>query len=177
LQRLSPEGLEAHHHLMADVYPDRPHSIQGHHIQHAGNAGEYPIPGLGYFVDGYCQDTNTVYEFHGCIWHGCPHCYPNRHEQHVRHCNRTLHDVYEKTQQRIRLLQALGYNGVENDKFCSEIGSGPAVSSFFAKKMAKRMPSTFRLLTPFDFCLFGRQKEAFHDRRDEALLNSCGRDI
>ena len=93
VDQLSPEGQAAHHSL--------------------GNAGEYRIPNLGYFVDGYCHDTKTVYEFHGCFWHGCPHCYPNRHEHHLRHCDRTMKDVYEKTQQRIRLLQALGYNVIE----------------------------------------------------------------
>ena len=113
LERLSPEGLEAHHRLMASVYPNSPQPHHYHHIQHAGNAGEYRLPGLGFFVDGYCQDTNTVYEFHGCFWHGCPHCYPTRNEKHVRLCDRTMHDVYEKTQQKINLLQALGYNVME----------------------------------------------------------------
>ena len=39
-------------------------------IQHAGNAGEYRIPGTKFLVDGYCQDTQTVYEFQGCFYHG-----------------------------------------------------------------------------------------------------------
>ena len=26
-------------------------------------------------VDGYCAETNTVYEFDGCFYHGCPCCY------------------------------------------------------------------------------------------------------
>ena len=31
-----------------------------------------------YKVDGFCKETNTVYEFYGCFWHGCPNCYkPN----------------------------------------------------------------------------------------------------
>jgi hypothetical protein len=25
-------------------------------------------------VDGFCEETNTVYEFHGCFWHGCERC-------------------------------------------------------------------------------------------------------
>ena len=32
-------------------------------IQHAENGGEYHIKGLGYWVDGYDKETNTVYEF------------------------------------------------------------------------------------------------------------------
>ena len=32
-------------------------------IQHAMNGGEYAIPELGYFVDGYDKENNVVYEF------------------------------------------------------------------------------------------------------------------
>jgi hypothetical protein len=45
-------------------------------INHARNGGEYKIG--KYFLDGYCKDTNTGYEFHGCFYHGCPRCYLNR---------------------------------------------------------------------------------------------------
>ena len=44
------------------------------YIQHAINGGEHFIPAVGK-VDGYCEQTNTVYEFQGCFWHGCPKCY------------------------------------------------------------------------------------------------------
>ena len=53
---------------------------QSQDIQHARNAGEYRIPGTHFHADGYCHDTQTVYEFQGCFTHGCPTCYPNRHE-------------------------------------------------------------------------------------------------
>ena len=86
---------------------------QRQYIQHAGNAGEYRIPGTKFLVGSYCQDTQTVYEFQGCFYHGCPRCYPNRHEKHLRHCDRTMQDVYETTQQKIRLLQSMGYHVVE----------------------------------------------------------------
>ena len=84
----------------------------GQEVQHAGNAGEVRIPPVG-FVDGYCHDTRTVYEFQGCFTHGCPTCYPNRHEPHVRHFDRTLQDVYETTQQKIQRLKELGYPVIE----------------------------------------------------------------
>lgn len=35
------------------------------HIQHALNGGEFKIQGTNYHSDGYCQKTNTVYEFLG----------------------------------------------------------------------------------------------------------------
>ena len=81
-------------------------------IQHVRNAGEVRIPAIG-FVDGYCHDTRTVYEFQGCFTHGCPTCYPNRHETHVRHFDRSLQDVYETTQQKIQRLKQQGYTVVQ----------------------------------------------------------------
>ena len=81
-------------------------------LQHVGNAGEVRIPPVG-FVDGYCHDTRTVYEFQGCFTHGCPTCYPNRHEPHVRHFDRTMQDVYEATQQKIQRLKEQGYTVVQ----------------------------------------------------------------
>jgi len=86
---------------------------QAHNIQHAGNAGEYRIPGTNFHVDGFNVTTNTVYEFHGCFWHGCPRCFPNRHETHLRHYDRTMQDVYETTQQKIQTLRTEGYTVVE----------------------------------------------------------------
>ena len=52
----------------------------GENIQHALNGGEkvLTIGDKTYKVDGFCEETNTVYEFYGCFWHGCPNCYkPN----------------------------------------------------------------------------------------------------
>jgi len=92
---------------------DHPHPSHRQYIQHVRNAGEYRIPGTKFLVDGYCQDTHIVYEFQGCFFHGCPRCYPNRHEHHVRHCDRTMQDVYETTQQKMKELRALGYHVVE----------------------------------------------------------------
>ena len=82
-------------------------------LQHARNAGEYCIPGTNFHVDGFDAGTNTIYEFHGCFWHGCPRCFPIRHESHLRHYDRTMQDVYETTQQRIQQFKELGYHVVE----------------------------------------------------------------
>ena len=37
-------------------------------IQHVRNGGEKRIG--RYSLDGYCQETNTAYEYQGCYWHG-----------------------------------------------------------------------------------------------------------
>ena len=85
---------------------------QENNIQQVRNAGEVRIPTIG-FVDGYCHDTRTVYEFQGCFTHGCPTCYPNRHETYVRHFDRSLQDVYETAQQKIQWLQRQRYTVVQ----------------------------------------------------------------
>ena len=49
-------------------------------IKHALKRGErvLTIGNKTYTVDGYCEETKTVYEFCGYFWHGCPNCYkPN----------------------------------------------------------------------------------------------------
>ena len=38
------------------------------HIQHVRNGGEKRVG--RYSLDGYCEETNTAYEFQGCFWHG-----------------------------------------------------------------------------------------------------------
>ena len=45
-------------------------------IQHVRNGGEKKLlTETGYvYVDGYDEQANTVYEFMGCLWHGCPTC-------------------------------------------------------------------------------------------------------
>ena len=42
-----------------------------------------------------------------------PTCYPNRHEKHVRHFDRTMQDVYETSQQKIQRLKEQGYTVVQ----------------------------------------------------------------
>ena len=38
------------------------------YIQHVRNDGEKRVG--HYSLDGYCEETNTAYEFQGCFWHG-----------------------------------------------------------------------------------------------------------
>jgi G:T-mismatch repair DNA endonuclease (very short patch repair protein) len=45
----------------------------GINIRHACNGGEVTVG--KYKVDGFCKETNTIYQFHGCYFHGCKKCY------------------------------------------------------------------------------------------------------
>ena len=112
LEQLIHEDLEAHD-MIARAYLDLPHPSQPHYLQHVGNAGEYHVPGTTFTVDGFHPNTNTVYEFQGCFWHGCPKCYPVRDEKYLRLCDRTMHAVYEKTQAKMTRLRSQGYTFIE----------------------------------------------------------------
>ena len=46
-------------------------------IRHQANGREKRFGKLS--VDGWCAQTRTAYQFHGCFWHGCPKC--NRPEE------------------------------------------------------------------------------------------------
>jgi len=45
-------------------------------ISHALNASEIIIAGAK--VDGFDHKSQTVYQYHGCFWHGCTKCYKDR---------------------------------------------------------------------------------------------------
>ena len=36
--------------------------------QHARSGGEKRVG--DYWLDGYCEEIHTAFEFHGCFWHG-----------------------------------------------------------------------------------------------------------
>ena len=43
-------------------------------VTHAGNGREVHLAGVpNVKVDGYCQNTNKVFEYLGCFWHGFLH--------------------------------------------------------------------------------------------------------
>ena len=48
-------------------------------IQHALLGGEKRLEcgNSKVKVDGFCEETNTAFEFQGCYWHGCQTCFKN----------------------------------------------------------------------------------------------------
>ena len=83
---------------------------EGIHIQHALNEGQLAVPNTPYRVDGYCEETNTIYEYHGDYWHGNPDVYPS--DEINKTNKKTMGELYENTIQREQLLRSLGYNVV-----------------------------------------------------------------
>ena len=81
-------------------------------ILHACNGGEKVIVdeelGKKYYVDGFCEETGTVYEFHGCVYHGCPLCFDQTND-HPFYSERKMDDVYQETIRREERLRTLGF--------------------------------------------------------------------
>ena len=46
-------------------------------------------------VDGWCPETRTAYQFHGCFFHGCPKCYALNETNSVN--GKTMATLLEKT--------------------------------------------------------------------------------
>jgi hypothetical protein len=89
-------------------------------IQHAKNEGELRInlENNKYIkADGYCEQTNTIYEFHGCIFHGCikDKCqYMKYYKKNNIDTNpitkKKFTELYDKTIEREKTITNLGYN-------------------------------------------------------------------
>ena len=77
-------------------------------IQHAENEGEFKIPNTKYSADGYCQETNTIYEFHGDYWHGNPKKFNPTDMNTIT--NKTYGELYQKTIKREQEIRDMGFN-------------------------------------------------------------------
>ncbi|XP_071033044.1 uncharacterized protein [Parasteatoda tepidariorum] len=83
---------------------------EGVTIAHALNGtGEVKI--RGNYVDGFCEYTNTIYQYHGCFYHGCLKCY-NADQIHPFK-DMTMGDLRQTTEDTTEKLRSLGYNVIE----------------------------------------------------------------
>ena len=106
-------------------------------IIHAGNGREVHLDRVPHVnLDGYCRETNEVFEYLGCFLHGCPSCMTNRHKR-VGKTTETLQGRYEETMARLQKIKDAGYKIVSNWgaslEYCyskileKELGSHPYV--------------------------------------------------
>ena len=127
-------------------------------IKHVRNGGEQTVRTSTnvYFVDGFDSYTGTVYEFHGCIYHGCTNCYPNRDIKHYAAPDRTVEELYRATLvKRMDLLKA-GYKVIEiwEHQWDQQVQTNEAV---------KRFLSSFDLIPPL------QPRDAFFGGRTGAV--------
>ena len=81
---------------------------RGERIRHARNGGEKRVKtskGKEH-VDGFDKSTKTVYEFLGCLWHGCPSCFPNKRDlTHPIMPDRTPNQAHRATTEKLKRLE------------------------------------------------------------------------
>ena len=79
---------------------------------HNANGGEKQIfddeLGKVYYVDGFDENENIVYSFYGCLYHACPLCFDSN-SKHPFCTEHEMRDVYQKTIDREKRLQDMGY--------------------------------------------------------------------
>ena len=80
---------------------------RGERIRHARNGGEKAVKtskGKEH-VDGFDKSTKTVYEFLGCLWHGCPRCFPNKRDlTHPIMPDRSPSEAHRATTEKLKRL-------------------------------------------------------------------------
>ena len=89
-------------------YVEKNWKIPIHHAM-SGHGGERWIEKRP--VDGYNHERKLVLQYHGCRWHGCPKCYPDREE--IIENGKTAEDLYQATKRRTAHLRKVGYKVVE----------------------------------------------------------------
>ena len=80
----------------------------GDQIKHARNGGEKKVrTSKGQeFVDGWNRSEKIAFEFLGCLWHGCPRCYPKkRNAPHAVMPDRTVNEVHRATTEKLKRLR------------------------------------------------------------------------
>ena len=113
--------------LQSNGSSGRPSSGASTSITHGAGMGASALY-LGARVDGYHPETKTVFQFHGCLWHGCLECYPDERKGLVQQKTKQGNvitpkdsqgqplrqkDAYGLTLQRTKHVRAAGYTVVE----------------------------------------------------------------
>ena len=120
-------------------------------IKHAGNVGEQTVAGR--LVDGL-DDEGTVYQFHGCFWHSCPRCFPNREAEHPMKKRVTHRENHAQTLSFEHTLRSSGY-AVHVQWECD-----------FRAEMTSHHMQLIRFLSAYDPI---NPRDAFYGGRTEAI--------
>ena len=122
-------------------------------IRHQANGREKRIGKL--LVDGWCAETRTAYQFHGCFWHGCPKCYEQNETNSVN--GKTMAELLKKTRCNTAYLRC--HVKVVEMWECEwkEIRKEPDVKSFLApaRRQKWNMTQNEILAAVIDGTLFG----------------------
>ena len=84
----------------------------GHPIRHMYNSKEKRIGQRQLPVDGWCAKTNTIYQFHGCFWHG-HECMVEKGITTNEKNRKTTEQLQVETKKNSQYIQQCGYQLVE----------------------------------------------------------------
>ena len=128
-------------------------SKTGRDIRHQSNGREKRIGKLP--VDGWCTNTRTAYQFHGCYFHGCPKCYAQEETNKLN--GKTMATLLEDTKKNTAYLRR--HVKVVEMWECEwkEIRKEPDVKSFLApaRRQQWNMTQNEILAAVIDGTLFG----------------------
>ena len=69
------------------------------HIRYKNNGGEINFDDSNYLLDGWCEENQTIYEYHGCYWHGCNRCFKQESfdlNQRETFARRRSNEIYQR---------------------------------------------------------------------------------
>ena len=110
IAKIPPSGYKIDQYSKSSIqYLEWVSRREGVKIQHALNGGEVCLPGTRYKLDGYCQEMNTACEFHGCVFHGCPRCFPEDREETKHPLTRqSMSELYALTMKKKSYIEEKG---------------------------------------------------------------------
>ena len=131
---------------LAIVWLEKTGKQLGIHIHHAmcGHGGERWI--LGAPVDGYSSKSETIFQYHGCWWHGCRRCFADRNKK-IAH-GKTREELYTATEARTKALRKAGYRVIEKWE-CDDIKTN--------ERNPQKHTKTYPHVIFYDF-------ESYHDK-------------
>ena len=82
-------------------------------IQHKFNMSERRVTKYSLPVDGFCESTNEIFEFQGCVFHGCGKCNTNRDSNgNLKKLNcfcKNIQELQKSSQEKIEKLEEKGF--------------------------------------------------------------------
>ena len=134
VRRLAPHFTPSTHFKCESMFQwmDYISSTENFRILHARNHREVRIG--RYLLDGIHPETNTIFEFNGCKWHGCLICKIQP--------DATMENRWAYTQQRTKYLQEKGYKVVSiwEHEYKQMLSSNADLKAF----LTARLPPFYR---------------------------------
>ena len=125
----------------------------GHTIRHQSNGREKRVGKL--LVDGWCAETRTAYQFHGCYFHGCTNCYEPQETNALN--GKTMAKLLEDTKKNTAYLRRHVKTVEMWECEWKEIRKEPDVKSFLAPTRRQKWKMTQQqiITAVVDGTLFG----------------------